>query len=146
MRRNAVEPGEEYVTSYGAHVRVIDQQPGWLLKNGQWERDERVGVRLKPGKDGEPYQTYQLNSNIRCIVINERGDEKPGVVRPQLLVRKWEEHLRLEKARAKTDRASQRAGRQAVRALKVRGATLDIQHGTITVPIDEITRVAGMGV
>lgn len=144
MRRQDLRAGEEYVTSYHAHVRVVDLEPGWLLVAGQWHKDDRTAVRHKRGKDGITLQTYPQNPLLRCIVIDPDGNEKPGVVRPQLIVRTWAEHQKVMREQHRTMAVHKREARDVVRALKQGGlndAVVDVEGGTVEVPISTMTRL-----
>lgn len=144
MRRQDLRAGEEYITSYHARVRVVDLEPGWLLVGGQWRKDDRMGVRHKRGRDGTTLQSYPINPLLRCVVIDPDGNEKPGVVRPQLIVRTWAEQQKIMRERNKEIAASKRQTREVVRALKQAGindAVVDVETGTVEVPISHMPRL-----
>lgn len=120
MKREDVVAGAEYATDLGEHVCIVPEEPGedgatplptagWVVRDGDWVREEAWGQRKT--KEGT-YKRYQTNVALRAINV-DTGEKV--AVEPRRLMLPWDEHVK-EMRRAAEEREHAEANAAALEA------------------------------
>lgn len=137
MRREDVKVGRCYATDRGQKIKVLDTQPGWVIRDGDHVLDPQMATRFVKDKGNVPYQT-----NIAVKAQDAKGN--PVVVEPRRLTEPWEDFASRQKEnKARRGDAVDNAQALTKRAKKVGldAIATDPERERVTVSFEDFDRL-----
>lgn len=146
MKRQDVKSGVCYRDTHDRQVRVLDTEPGWRLKDGQWLRDETQRQRRMVRRGVSQWETYRHNHQLKAELVGVDGEVCPHVTSPRQLVEPWADYAaRMATENARTAEAQAQALKLAdlVQAHGLIVQAVDMETGTINVFLPGLLKVLG---